>query len=30
MSQQLDPIDTIATKAFEGYVVRKALQLVIP
>src|SRR6202162_1307196 len=25
MSQQLDPIDTIATKAFEGYVVRKDL-----
>jgi ATP-dependent Lon protease len=25
MSQQLDPIDTIATKAFEGYVVRKEL-----
>jgi ATP-dependent Lon protease len=25
MSEQLDPIDTIATKAFEGYVVRKDL-----
>lgn len=25
MSQQLDPIDTIASKAFEGYVVRKDL-----
>ena len=25
MSQQLDPIDTIATKVFEGYVVRKDL-----
>lgn len=25
MSQQLDPIDTLATKAFEGYVVRKDL-----
>src|SRR5580692_2755923 len=25
MNQQLDPIDTIATKAFEGYVVRKDL-----
>ena len=25
MSQQLDPIDTIATKAFEGYMVRKDL-----
>src|SRR5436305_12326039 len=25
MSQQLDPIDTIATKSFEGYVVRKDL-----
>ena len=25
MSQQLDPIDTIATRAFEGYVVRKDL-----
>ena len=25
MSQQLDPLDTIATKAFEGYVVRKDL-----
>ncbi len=25
MSQPLDPIDTIATKAFEGYVVRKDL-----
>jgi ATP-dependent Lon protease len=25
MSQQLDPVDTIATKAFEGYVVRKDL-----
>jgi ATP-dependent Lon protease len=25
MSQQLDPTDTIATKAFEGYVVRKDL-----
>jgi len=25
MSQSLDPIDTIATKAFEGYVVRKDL-----
>ena len=25
MSHQLDPIDTIATKAFEGYVVRKDL-----
>ena len=25
MSQQLDPIDAIATKAFEGYVVRKDL-----
>src|ERR1039458_4809993 len=25
MSQQLDSIDTIATKAFEGYVVRKDL-----
>src|SRR5437762_10499885 len=25
MSQQLDPFDTIATKAFEGYVVRKDL-----
>ena len=25
MSQALDPIDTIATKAFEGYVVRKDL-----
>src|SRR5665213_1433849 len=25
MSQQLDPIDTIATKAFEGFVVRKDL-----
>ena len=25
MSQQLDPIDTIATQAFEGYVVRKDL-----
>src|ERR1700694_3822480 len=25
MSQQLDPIDTIATKAFEGYIVRKDL-----
>src|ERR1017187_607716 len=25
MSQELDPIDTIATKAFEGYVVRKDL-----
>src|SRR6201982_1174819 len=25
MSQQLGPIDTIATKAFEGYVVRKDL-----
>src|SRR6266852_4210581 len=25
MTQQLDPLDTIATKAFEGYVVRKDL-----
>src|SRR5437762_10563062 len=25
MSQQLDPIDTLATRAFEGYVVRKDL-----
>ena len=25
MSQQLDPLDTISTKAFEGYVVRKDL-----
>src|SRR5256712_6262523 len=25
MSQRLDPIDTIATRAFEGYVVRKDL-----
>jgi ATP-dependent Lon protease len=25
MNQQLDPVDTIATKAFEGYVVRKDL-----
>ena len=25
MSQQLDPTDTIATKAFEGFVVRKDL-----
>ena len=25
MSQQLDPIDTIATKAFDGYIVRKDL-----
>src|SRR6186713_1287589 len=25
MSQPLDPVDTIATKAFEGYVVRKDL-----
>src|SRR3954447_9593839 len=25
MSQPLDPIDTIATRAFEGYVVRKDL-----
>src|ERR1700756_586915 len=25
MSQQLDPVDTIAAKAFEGYVVRKDL-----
>src|SRR5437762_3713149 len=25
MSQKLDPIDTIATKAFEGYIVRKDL-----
>src|SRR3954447_6397245 len=25
MSQQLDPVDTIATKAFEGFVVRKDL-----
>ena len=25
MSQQLDPVDTIATRAFEGYVVRKDL-----
>ena len=25
MSQQLDPVDLIATKAFEGYVVRKDL-----
>src|SRR6266704_7052091 len=25
MSQQLDPLDTIATKVFEGYIVRKDL-----
>ena len=25
MSQQLDPIDTIAAKAFDGYIVRKDL-----